>query len=230
VLVNKKSNIFDLSQFKDLTQEEFSVLNIIQQQQQQLNCQMQPNNLYNCQASIERLYYHTQTGQPVHVNEIDYDSDNELDPDWLKQQTNLLIDDFDDVNEGEKDMMRLWNLHNIKFNYVPDCQFYRLCELFIQDQTESMIRKNLFNNFILLLANLFDYGLLNANEMMKLNDLMNEKKTELMAKLNLSSNADSQALQVPIKKPAAHSKRNSLVPRTPDKFTSNHRHNKSFTK
>jgi hypothetical protein len=135
-----------------LTQEELSMLNIIQQQQQQLNCQMQQNNLYNCQAGIERLYYHTQTGQPIHVNELDIDSDNELDPDWLKEQTNLLIDDFDDVNEGEKDMMRLWNLHNIKFNYVPNCQFYNLCEMFIVEQTENMMKKNLFNNFILHLT------------------------------------------------------------------------------
>lgn len=158
------------------------MLNIIQQQQQQLNCQMQPNNLYNCQAGIERLYYHTQTGQPIHVDELNNDSDNELDPDWLKEQTNLLIDDFDDVNEGEKDMMRLWNLHNIKFNYMPDCQFYKLCEMFIVEQTENLIKKKLFNNFILHLANAFDYGLLTAEQMMRLNDFLHETKQNIMQK------------------------------------------------
>jgi hypothetical protein len=184
VLVNKKSNIFDLSQFKDLTQEEFSVLNIIQQQQQQLNCQMQPNQMYNCQAGIERMYFHTQTGLPIHVNEFNYDSDDELDPEWLKEQTNLLIDEFDDVNEGEKDMMRLWNLHSIKFNYVPDCQYYYLCETFINEQTESIMKKNLFNNFILHLTNALDYGLLTSEEMFKLNNLLHLKKDEIQLQID----------------------------------------------
>lgn len=175
-----------MNQFKDLTQEEFSVLNIIQQQQQQLNCQMQPNNLYNCQAGIERLYYHTQTGQPINVDELENDSDNELDPDWLKEQTNLLIDDFDDVNEGEKDMMRLWNLHNIKFNYIPDCEFYHLCEKFIIEQTENIMRKNLFNNFTLHLANAVDYGLLSADQMIKLNEYLHERKAELNSQIEIT--------------------------------------------
>jgi hypothetical protein len=55
-----------------LTPSELTAINLIQQQQQQLNYPMQPNNLYNSQAGMERLYYHTATTLPIHVNKNSY--------------------------------------------------------------------------------------------------------------------------------------------------------------
>jgi len=33
-----------------------------------------------------------------------------------------MIDEFSDVNEGEKELMKLWNLHVMRHGFVDDCQ------------------------------------------------------------------------------------------------------------
>ena len=33
-----------------------------------------------------------------------------------------MIDDFTDVNSGEKDFMKMWNLHIQHYTFVGDCQ------------------------------------------------------------------------------------------------------------
>ncbi len=60
---------------------------------------------------IARLYHHTMTCLPVHPKELDIESEDENDPVWLQQKTKMMIDEFTDVNEGEKEMMKLWNCH-----------------------------------------------------------------------------------------------------------------------
>lgn len=61
-----------------------------------------------------RLYHHTMTCLPVHPKELDIDSEGECDPPWLQKKTMQMIDEFTDVNEGEKELMKLWNLHVMK--------------------------------------------------------------------------------------------------------------------
>lgn len=60
------------------------------------------------------MYHHTTTCLPVYPKEMDIDSEGENDPKWLQQKTIMMIDDFTDVNEGEKELMKLWNLHVMK--------------------------------------------------------------------------------------------------------------------
>lgn len=62
-----------------------------------------------------RVYYHTENCLPIKPNEMEYDSEGEPDPYWLQRKTMQRIDDFADVNEGEKEMMKLWNLHVMKY-------------------------------------------------------------------------------------------------------------------
>ncbi len=112
------------------------------------------------------------------VDEIENDSDNDLDPEWLKDHTTLLINDFNDVNEGEKGIMLLWNLHLLKNNYVADSQVFSACEQFIREKTKQMLQLKLTNNFLLHLANLHDYGMLTPNEILRLIDFMHEMKAE----------------------------------------------------
>jgi polycomb protein SUZ12 len=45
---------------------------------------------------------------------MDVDSEGEHDPKWLQTKTMMMIDDFTDVNEGEKELMKMWNLHVMK--------------------------------------------------------------------------------------------------------------------
>ncbi|XP_053954756.1 polycomb protein Su(z)12 isoform X1 [Anastrepha ludens] len=114
-----------------------------------------------------RLYHHTETCLPVHPKELDIDSEGESDPLWLRQKTIQMIDEFSDVNEGEKELMKLWNLHVMKHGYVGDCQLPLACEMFLDCNGHEVIRKNLYRNFILHMCSLFDYGLVSPETVYK---------------------------------------------------------------
>ena len=47
----------------------------------------------------------------------DEDSEDDVDIDWMHDKSNRLIDEFTDVNTGEKDMMKLWNRHVSTYKY-----------------------------------------------------------------------------------------------------------------
>ncbi|XP_037806254.1 polycomb protein Su(z)12 isoform X1 [Lucilia sericata] len=114
-----------------------------------------------------RLYHHTETCLPVHPKELDIDSEGESDPLWLRQKTIQMIDEFTDVNEGEKELMKLWNLHVMKHGYVGDCQLPLACEMFLDANGHEIIRKNIYRNFILHMCSLFDYGLVSPETLYK---------------------------------------------------------------
>lgn len=61
-----------------------------------------------------RIYYHSETCIPIMPKELEYDSEGEPDPKWLQRTTKQMIDEFTDVNNGEKELMKLWNLHVMK--------------------------------------------------------------------------------------------------------------------
>ena len=136
---------------------------------------------------LEKLFYHSRTCSPISASELQdlKDSDSELDPEWLKEQTGLFIQEFADVNQGEKEIMRLWNLHVLQNNFISDSQFFYACESFIEKCGSNIIENNLVNNFYLHLANLNDYGLLEASKIVKLCDLLFAKSNNEFKKLTL---------------------------------------------
>ena len=129
---------------------------------------------------MERIYYHTKTCMPILADEIDIDSDDELDPDWLKEYMTIQINDFDDVNRGEKDLMLLWNLHILRSNYIADQQMEQACEDFINANIGKLVEMKLTRNFFVHLRSLYDYGLLKVTQMLKLIDYLSVKETELL--------------------------------------------------
>ncbi|XP_053686215.1 polycomb protein suz12 [Sabethes cyaneus] len=114
-----------------------------------------------------RMYHHTMTCLPVHPKELDIDSEGESDPLWLQHKTMQMIDEFTDVNEGEKELMKMWNLHVMKFGYVGDCQIPIALEMFIECRGRELLRKNLYRNFVLHMSSMFDFGLVSPEVMQK---------------------------------------------------------------
>lgn len=108
-----------------------------------------------------RLYYRSQTCMPMYTtDEFDVDSEGEPDPTWLRDNCKILLDEFTDVNEGEKELMNMWNAHIMQQNYVGDVQMVDACENFIHQSGGELIRKHLYRNFLLHLTNLYDFGLI----------------------------------------------------------------------
>lgn len=135
---------------------------------------------------LEKLFYHTKACTTINVSELSNglrDSDSELDPEWLREQTGLFIQEFADVNQGEKELMRLWNLHVLHNNFIADSQVFNACETFIEKWGSLIVNNNLINNFYLHLANLNDYGLLEATKITKLSDLLFAKTESIKSEV-----------------------------------------------
>lgn len=107
-----------------------------------------------------RLYFHSVTCQPMMPKEIDEDSESENNPPWLYQKTVVMIDEFTDVNEGEKELMKMWNMHIMKHDYIADCQISKACFKFVEEHGREILEKNLSRNFLIHLVNLFDFSLI----------------------------------------------------------------------
>lgn len=125
-----------------------------------------------------RLYHHTVTCLPIYPKELDNDSEGENDPKWLQTRTMMMIDDFTDVNEGEKELMKMWNLHVMKYGYVGDCQIPLACQMFLETRGKELLMKNLYRNFVLHMSSLFDFGLVSPvvlyQTIQKLQEIMKE--------------------------------------------------------
>lgn len=107
-----------------------------------------------------RLYYRTNNCQPLQPQEIGLDSEDEITPKWLCQKSVNLIDEFTDVNEGEKELMKMWNLHCFKYAYISDCQIPQACQTFVEEHGQELIEKRLVKNFEIHLVNMFDFSLI----------------------------------------------------------------------
>lgn len=109
---------------------------------------------------------------------MDIDSEGENDPKWLQTKTMMMIDDFTDVNEGEKELMKMWNLHVMKYGYVGDCQIPLACQMFLESKGKELLMKNLYRNFVLHMCSLFDFGLISPvilyQTIQKLQEIMKE--------------------------------------------------------
>lgn len=129
-----------------------------------------------------RLYYHTITCLSVRPQEIDQDSESENDPEWLRIKTQHMIDEFTDVNEGEKELMKMWNLHIMKYGFVGDCQIPLACSMFIEQHGRTILTQSLYKNFLLHICNLFDYGLISASVVYHTMHQLNQLRDELESK------------------------------------------------
>jgi len=109
-----------------------------------------------------RLYHDSTTALPIPphaiINNQDLDEEDRPDPEWLLLKTSKMIDDFTDVNLGEKEFMKIWNHHVQKYTYVGDCQMPQALKMFIDERAHQVIQKGLYRNFILHLVNLYEFG------------------------------------------------------------------------
>lgn len=121
----------------------------------------------NFDTNAKRTYYHSYSGLPLKQSEIDVNSEDELDPTWLRQNTVKMINDFVDVNDGEKGIMKLWNLFVLKHAFVSDAQMPAAVVTFVETHGEFIIKNHLYRNCIIHLSNLFDYGLISAKDQFK---------------------------------------------------------------
>ncbi|XP_072318598.1 LOW QUALITY PROTEIN: polycomb protein suz12-B [Eucyclogobius newberryi] len=109
-----------------------------------------------------RLYFHSDSCMPLRAQEMEEDSEDERDPDWLREKTATQLDEFTDVNEGEKEVMKLWNLHVMKSGFIADNQMSQATMFFVERCGAHIVRRNLCRNFLLHLVSMHDFNLVNT--------------------------------------------------------------------
>ncbi|XP_072224407.1 polycomb protein suz12-B-like [Leuresthes tenuis] len=109
-----------------------------------------------------RLYFQSDCCLPLRPQEMEVDSEDERDPDWLKEKTVKQIEEFTDVNEGEKEIMKLWNLHVMKHGFIADNQMNKACLLFAEHHGPLIVRRRLCRNFLLHLISMHDFNLIST--------------------------------------------------------------------
>uniref|UniRef100_A0A8D0DGT7 SUZ12 polycomb repressive complex 2 subunit b n=1 Tax=Sander lucioperca TaxID=283035 RepID=A0A8D0DGT7_SANLU len=109
-----------------------------------------------------RLYFHSDSCMPLRPQEMEEDSEDERDPEWLREKTATQLDEFTDVNEGEKEVMKLWNLHVMKYGFIADNQMNQAIMLFAENTGAHIIRRNLCRNFLLHLVSMHDFNLVST--------------------------------------------------------------------
>ncbi|KAM5125936.1 polycomb protein SUZ12 [Mantella aurantiaca] len=114
-----------------------------------------------------RLYFHSDTCLPLRPQEMEEDSEDEKDPEWLREKTITQIEEFSDVNEGEKEVMKMWNLHVMKHGFIADNQMNQACMQFVEHFGERIIEKSLCRNFMLHLVSMHDFNLINISSIDK---------------------------------------------------------------
>ncbi|KAL5109957.1 Polycomb protein suz12 [Taenia crassiceps] len=120
----------------------------------------------------KRVYFHTTTLQPIEPTAFDdCDSEDEDAPQWLRDHYQRKVEEFTDVNKGEKEFMQIWNAFLLSIRpsetVVSDSQMGHLLLAFVQRYGDHLHCHHLRNNFILHLANLYDYGLVAPSLMRK---------------------------------------------------------------
>ncbi|XP_030637657.1 polycomb protein suz12-B [Chanos chanos] len=106
-----------------------------------------------------RLYFHSDSCMPLRPQEMEVDSEDERDPEWLREKTAMQIEEFTDVNEGEKEVMKLWNLHVMRHGFIADNQMNQASMLFVEKCGPHIARRNLCRNFLLHLVSMHDFNL-----------------------------------------------------------------------
>nr|XP_020483294.1 polycomb protein suz12-B-like [Labrus bergylta] len=110
---------------------------------------------------------------PLRPQEMELDSEDERDPEWLREKTATQLDEFTDVNEGEKEVMKLWNLHVMKHgspnnrnvkdgSFIADNQMNHAIMFFAENNGAYIIRRNLCRNFLLHLVSMHDFNLVST--------------------------------------------------------------------
>ncbi|KAF7495212.1 Polycomb protein suz12 [Sarcoptes scabiei] len=122
-------------------------------------------------SNHRRIFYHSRTLLPILPNEMDEDSETESTRknQWRLKQKRMMMQDFIDVNPGEKQMMAMWNefmLQN-RFRYYANVHIPYAVKEFIHLYTPEILRNNVFNNCILHLSLLHGLDLITFDDMHK---------------------------------------------------------------
>ena len=113
---------------------------------------------------LYRLLFHIRSNLPIDKGEPEAEECY----DWLNDMSRRQIDDFDDVNEGEKSFFKLWNSHLHEYPCYGDRMLLEIMQNFIDLYAVKIHRTHLYKNFVLHMSNLSNFGAISSPSMMEM--------------------------------------------------------------
>lgn len=110
----------------------------------------------------QKSYIFRETNMPMPIHEVVKPQIEDLQTSWVLEQIERNIDDFTDVNDGEKIFMKMWSIFITKFTATGDCHLPRIIDIFIELKGREIIERKLQKNFMLHLINVFDFNCITA--------------------------------------------------------------------
>jgi polycomb protein SUZ12 len=120
----------------------------------------------------QRLFYHTHSCLPMIADEEKDSNDEEGVNQWLKVTSTRMVDDFIDVNEGEKSFMKIWNFFIMDHKIIADKQVSEICLLFAKNKKTELASNNVTYNFISHIIYMCDIGLISPTTLLKIIDIL----------------------------------------------------------
>lgn len=110
----------------------------------------------------QKTYFFRETNLPMPFHEVVKPQIEDLQTSWVLEQIERNIDEFTDVNDGEKAFMKMWSIFMTKFTATGDCHLPRIIDIFIELKGKEIIERKLQKNFMLHLINVFDFNCITA--------------------------------------------------------------------
>lgn len=126
----------------------------------------------------DRQLFHVKNNLPIEGPEPEAEEDYQ----WLVDVSSRQIDDFLDLNEGEKAFFKLWNKHLHHNPCYGDVMMIPIMEKFIDEVGEKIWQMNLYKNFLLHLSNFYDFGILDQATILRMTIRMQKKHVEVDSK------------------------------------------------
>ena len=143
-----------------------------------------------------RRYYHSKTCQPMQYPMLQSDSDDDVDEEWILEQGEKLLDEFEDVSKEEKMFMKMWNRFIFYNKIRADFEVHQRCIDFAKAKGEEIVKKNLRENFLLHLINMWDFALVRSNTMVECMLIVdNSDTTDVLSNALSSNHAQSTRLR-----------------------------------
>ena len=114
-----------------------------------------------------RRYYHSKTCQPMEYPILQSDSDDDVDEEWILEQGEKLLDEFEDVSKEEKMFMKMWNRFIFYNKILADFEVHQRCIDFAKAKGADILKKGIRENFLLHLINMWDFALIRSNTMVE---------------------------------------------------------------
>lgn len=119
----------------------------------------------------KRYFFHTLSNRPFLIRdrgESD-DSSDEMDYVRLHQKIHASeINDIVDLNEGEKEMMNLWNTFLDGYKSFGIKHLTLICREFIDVHVAVILQSKLYRNFVLHLCTMYDNDIIGASDFLVL--------------------------------------------------------------